>query len=136
METHFGLAYVWHQGDWVIRGTALALLGMSIATWVVIVLKALHLRQLRARAQLAQVQRLEHDHHPSGDRHAQQRERGAAYHPVALVPDVGQSKMSFHACFLLQHKMNRHQVPHGLRFAVARAGHKAPAQHRLLRRLV
>jgi len=52
METHFGLAYVWHQGDWVIRGTALALLGMSIATWVVIVLKALHLRQLRARAQL------------------------------------------------------------------------------------
>jgi biopolymer transport protein ExbB len=52
MEMQFGLSHVWHQGDWVIRAVALILLGMSVATWVVIVLKALalHRHQAQARA--------------------------------------------------------------------------------------
>jgi len=50
METQFGLSHVWSQGDWVIRAVALILLAMSVATWVVIVLKALNLRRHRAQA--------------------------------------------------------------------------------------
>jgi biopolymer transport protein ExbB len=51
METSFGLAHVWRQGDWVTRGVALILLGMSLASWMVIVIKALDLRRHRAQAQ-------------------------------------------------------------------------------------
>jgi biopolymer transport protein ExbB len=50
METSFGLAHVWAQGDWIIRTVAITLLGMSIASWVVIIVKALGLRQHRAQA--------------------------------------------------------------------------------------
>ncbi len=45
METQFGLSHVWLQGDWVIRTVALVLLLMSVASWVVIVIKALNLRR-------------------------------------------------------------------------------------------
>jgi biopolymer transport protein ExbB len=50
METQFGLSHVWSQGDWVIRAVALILLAMSVASWVVIALKALNLRRHRAQA--------------------------------------------------------------------------------------
>ncbi len=50
METTFGLAHVWAQGDWIIRAVAITLLGMSIASWVVIIVKALGLRRQRANA--------------------------------------------------------------------------------------
>lgn len=30
METQFGLAHVWNQGDWVTRTVALILLAMSV----------------------------------------------------------------------------------------------------------
>lgn len=45
MESQFGLSHVWSQGDWVIRSVALILLAMSVASWVVIVVKALSLRR-------------------------------------------------------------------------------------------
>ena len=45
MESGFGLAHLWAQGDFVTRGVALLLLGMSVATWMVIVVKALNLRR-------------------------------------------------------------------------------------------
>ena len=41
MESKFGLVNVWMQGDWVTRGVALVLLGMSLASWIVILLKGL-----------------------------------------------------------------------------------------------
>jgi biopolymer transport protein ExbB len=41
MESQFGLYNVWAQGDWVTRGVALLLLGMSLATWMVILFKAM-----------------------------------------------------------------------------------------------
>ena len=50
METQFGLAHVWQQGDAIIRTVALILLGMSVLSWVTIVLKALRLRRHRAEA--------------------------------------------------------------------------------------
>ena len=52
MNTEFGLIHLWSQGDWVTRGVALLLLGMSLASWMVIIVKALDLgrysRQSRA----------------------------------------------------------------------------------------
>ena len=36
MDSQFGLVNVWPQGDWVTRGVALLLLGMSLASWIVI----------------------------------------------------------------------------------------------------
>ena len=41
MDSQFGLANLWAQGDIVTRGTALLLLGMSLASWIVILIKAL-----------------------------------------------------------------------------------------------
>jgi biopolymer transport protein ExbB len=52
MDMQFGLSHVWHQGDWVIRAVALILLGMSVATWVVIALKAMTLRRHQAQARV------------------------------------------------------------------------------------
>lgn len=51
MESSFGLNHAWEQGDWIIRGVALLLLLMSIASWVVIALKALNLRRHGQQAQ-------------------------------------------------------------------------------------
>ncbi|MBE2262104.1 MAG: MotA/TolQ/ExbB proton channel family protein [Burkholderiaceae bacterium] len=41
MESQFGLLNVWAQGDWVTRAVTLLLLGMSLASWMVIIVKAL-----------------------------------------------------------------------------------------------
>ncbi len=40
MDSKLGLLHLWMQGDYVTRGVALLLLGMSIASWTVIVVKA------------------------------------------------------------------------------------------------
>jgi biopolymer transport protein ExbB len=45
MNPDFGLQHLWAQGDWVIRAVAVLLLGMSVASWMVILLKALDLRR-------------------------------------------------------------------------------------------
>jgi biopolymer transport protein ExbB len=41
MPSSFGFTNIWLQGDWVTRSILLLLLGMSLASWVVIFLKAL-----------------------------------------------------------------------------------------------
>ncbi|MBP6597934.1 MAG: MotA/TolQ/ExbB proton channel family protein, partial [Giesbergeria sp.] len=41
MESQFGIANVWTQGDFVTRFVAVLLLGMSLASWIVIFIKAL-----------------------------------------------------------------------------------------------
>jgi biopolymer transport protein ExbB len=46
----FGLLHLWSQGDVVMRATALILLVMSIASWTVILVKALDLRRYLAQA--------------------------------------------------------------------------------------
>jgi biopolymer transport protein ExbB len=50
MDSQFGLLNLWTQGDIVTRATAILLLVMSLATWFVIVAKALDLRRFSAQA--------------------------------------------------------------------------------------
>lgn len=50
METQFGLANVWSQGDIVTKSVAVLLLIMSLASWLVIITKALDLRRLSSQA--------------------------------------------------------------------------------------
>ena len=49
-----GLINVWNQGDWVTRAVALLLLGMSLASWMVIVIKALDIIRYKRHAQKAE----------------------------------------------------------------------------------
>ncbi len=51
MESQFGLINVWTQGDLVTKGVFLLLLGMSLASWIVILTKALDLRKFSAQSQ-------------------------------------------------------------------------------------
>jgi biopolymer transport protein ExbB len=44
MQNSYGLTQLWLQGDWVTRFVALLLLAMSLASWIVIITKALSLR--------------------------------------------------------------------------------------------
>ena len=54
MDSKFGLVNVWLQGDWVTRGVALLLLGMSLASWIVILIKALDILRYRRLASSAE----------------------------------------------------------------------------------
>ena len=40
MDSQFGLMHVWQQGDFVTKAVALLLVGMSLASWIVILVKA------------------------------------------------------------------------------------------------
>jgi biopolymer transport protein ExbB len=50
MDSQFGLVNLWTQGDLVTRCTAALLVGMSLATWMVIIIKALDLRRIATQA--------------------------------------------------------------------------------------
>ena len=50
MESQFGLLHLWQQGDIVTRGLAVLLLAMSLASWMVIIVKALDLRRYASQA--------------------------------------------------------------------------------------
>jgi biopolymer transport protein ExbB len=50
MNSEFGLSHVWAQGDIVTKGVAVLLLVMSLASWIVIIIKALDLRRHSAQA--------------------------------------------------------------------------------------
>ncbi|MFN4350135.1 MAG: MotA/TolQ/ExbB proton channel family protein [Hylemonella sp.] len=54
MESQFGLFNVWAQGDWVTRGVALLLLGMSLASWMVILFKVMDLIRYKKLAHQAE----------------------------------------------------------------------------------
>lgn len=47
MESQFGIAHVWAQGDFVMRSVAILLLLMSVASWAVIIIKTLALFRLK-----------------------------------------------------------------------------------------
>jgi biopolymer transport protein ExbB len=53
MNSQFGLASVWSQGDIVIRSVAVLLLLMSLASWMVIIIKSLDLLRYKKIAQNA-----------------------------------------------------------------------------------
>jgi biopolymer transport protein ExbB len=50
MNTQFGLFNLWEQGDIVTRATAVILLVMSLASWMVIIIKVLDLSKYRHQA--------------------------------------------------------------------------------------
>ena len=50
MESQLGLIHVWTQGDWVTKTVALILLVMSLATWMVIIIKALDILKYKKLA--------------------------------------------------------------------------------------
>jgi biopolymer transport protein ExbB len=50
MNQAFGLSQLWSQGDWVTRFVALLLLVMSLASWMVIITKALAIRRAASQA--------------------------------------------------------------------------------------
>jgi len=54
MNSEFGIANVWAQGDWVTRSVAILLLLMSLASWTIIVLKTLDVLRYKKLAQNAQ----------------------------------------------------------------------------------
>ena len=53
MESQFGIAHVWAQGDFVTRSVAILLLLMSVASWAVSVSKTLALLRLKKQTRLA-----------------------------------------------------------------------------------
>jgi biopolymer transport protein ExbB len=51
VNSQFGLANVWSQGDVVTRAVAILLLLMSLASWIAIILKALDIRKISVQGQ-------------------------------------------------------------------------------------
>jgi biopolymer transport protein ExbB len=54
MESQLGLVNVWTQGDWVTKTVALILLAMSLASWMVILVKALDVLKYKKLAKSAE----------------------------------------------------------------------------------
>ncbi|HSV58456.1 MAG TPA: MotA/TolQ/ExbB proton channel family protein [Variovorax sp.] len=50
METQFGLMNLWAQGDFVTKAVAVLLIGMSLASWIVIIIKALDIVRYKRQA--------------------------------------------------------------------------------------
>lgn len=50
MESQLGLVTLWTEGDWVTKSVALMLLAMSLASWMVILIKALDVFKLKSLA--------------------------------------------------------------------------------------
>jgi len=54
MQSQLGLINIWTQGDWVTKGVAALLLLMSLASWMVIIIKTLDLLKYRKLAERAE----------------------------------------------------------------------------------
>jgi biopolymer transport protein ExbB len=54
MNSQFGLMSVWTQGDFVTKGVAILLLAMSLASWIVILIKTLDLLKYKKVARSAE----------------------------------------------------------------------------------
>ena len=54
MDTRFGLINLWTQGDLITKGVALLLLAMSLASWTVIIIKAIDLRKFAVQARMTE----------------------------------------------------------------------------------
>jgi biopolymer transport protein ExbB len=50
MDTQFGLVNIWQQGDIVTRAVAVLLVGMSLASWIVILVKAIDVVRYKSMA--------------------------------------------------------------------------------------
>ena len=82
MNNEFGLINLWTEGDAVTRFVALLLLAMSLASWIVIILKTLNL--VAARKQAARVEGFWHSANVAGGVQALGDEEGNPFRSLAL----------------------------------------------------
>ena len=54
MDSQFGLMNVWNQGDFVTKAVAVLLIGMSLVSWIVIIIKALDVIRYKRLAKHSQ----------------------------------------------------------------------------------
>jgi len=82
MNNEFGLINLWTEGDGVTRFVALLLLVMSLASWVVIILKTLNL--FTAQKQAARIEAFWHSANVAGGVQALGNEEGNPFRALAL----------------------------------------------------
>ena len=82
MNNEFGLINLWTEGDAVTRFVALLLLVMSLASWIVIILKTLNL--FTAQKQAARVEAFWHSANVAGGVQALGNEEGNPFRALAL----------------------------------------------------
>jgi biopolymer transport protein ExbB len=82
MNNEFGLINLWTEGDGVTRFVALLLLVMSLASWIVIILKSLNL--FSAQKQAARVEAFWHSANVAGGLQALGNEEGNPFRALAL----------------------------------------------------
>ena len=82
MNNEFGLINLWTEGDVVTRFVALLLLVMSLASWIVIILKSLNL--FSAQKQAARVEAFWHSANVAGGLQALGNEEGNPFRALAL----------------------------------------------------
>ena len=82
MNNEFGLINLWTEGDGVTRFVALLLLVMSLASWIVIILKTLNL--FTAQKQAARVEAFWHSANVAGGLQALGNEEGNPFRALAL----------------------------------------------------
>ncbi|HIE5943272.1 MULTISPECIES: MotA/TolQ/ExbB proton channel family protein [Burkholderia] len=89
--TIYGIEHVWTQGDPMTRAVALLLVAMSIASWTVIVIKAIELVGIRRRAARAEA-RFRDDGGAAGAMHA----LGGQDRPFVDLVRAGQAAIAHH----------------------------------------
>jgi len=82
MNNEFGLINLWTEGDAVTRFVAILLLAMSLASWVVIILKSLNL--LSARSQASRIEAFWHSPNVAGGLQALGNEENNPFRALAL----------------------------------------------------
>jgi biopolymer transport protein ExbB len=82
MNNEFGLINLWTEGDAVTRFVAILLLAMSLASWVVIILKSLNL--LSARSQASRIEAFWHSPNVAGGLQALGNEANNPFRALAL----------------------------------------------------
>ena len=82
MNNEFGLINLWTEGDAVTRFVAILLLAMSLASWVVIILKSLNL--LSARSQASRIEAFWHSPNVAGGVQALGNEENNPFRALAL----------------------------------------------------
>ena len=100
METQFGLAHVWAQGDWISKSIVVFLLAMSLASWFVIVLRGVSI--WRGKRHAAQARKF-WDHAQFDEALASLENDGQA-NAFLLLAQAGQEARAHHQ----QHEQHLH----------------------------
>ena len=91
-DNPYGLAALWAQGDWVIKGVAILLLLMSVASWSVIIWRSLQLWRLRP----ANTASRDFWHAQSFAEGLQLLQPGSSASPYRMLAEEGQAAVDHH----------------------------------------